>query len=538
MERQLYRKDRQHTQPQLAPRRLLIPNLNAPRLNSHTLFVKLLNIDLALISVLLFASILGSPSPDLSSAKVAAAQSVYLDTAAPTLTSTPTSTPTPTPTATSTPTSTPRPTTTPTRTPLPAPSGEYPPTVTPNAAAVPKPAPLVEFPQGTINIVLLGSDKRPKDGEWRTDTVIVASVNPNVPSVTMLSIPRDLWLYIPGWMFQRVNLADVHGASVNFPGGGPGLLKQTIQYNLGVHVDYYARVDFAGFMNIIDALGGIDVVADCPLVDVFPDDPITEDPTITGTISIQTPGVYHLDGKHALWYARSRYTSPGGDLDRSRRQHRVLRGLWNKATELDAVARLPQLWSQLSSSIETDLTWNDIVWLASLTPRLDNSHIRSGFIDGDALQPWTTPSGASVYLPNTERMLEQVQDTFNPPSNIAAQAPTQIEVWNGTPFTDWDVLATDRLQWAGFWVTSLRSADRLDYARSQIIDFSTTPKGSRLPSLLRLFQLTQADVVAQPDPNSPVPYRLIVGANYNPCVRPALPHRPTPTPTLTPTAPP
>jgi LCP family protein required for cell wall assembly len=399
---------------------------------------------------------------------------------------------------------------------------------------IPEAAPLVDFPQGTVNIVLLGSDKRPNDLEWRTDTVIVASVNPNVPSVTMLSIPRDLWLYIPGWMFQRINLADVHGASSGFPGGGPGLLKQTIQYNLGLHVDYYARVDFAGFMKIIDALGGIDVVADCPLQDVFPDDPITEDPTITGTISIQTPGVYHLDGKHALWYARSRYTSPGGDLDRSRRQHRVLRGLWNKATELNALARLPDLWNQLSTSIETDLSWNDIVWLASLAPRLDNSHIRSGFIDGDALQPWTTPSKASVYVPNIERMLEQVQETFNPPSNIAAQAPAQVEVWNGTPYANWDILATDRLQWAGYLVPAFRSADRQDYARTQIIDFTSTPKGSRLPALMRLFQVSQTDVVSQPDPNSPIPYRIIVGADYDPCVRPAMPHRPIPTPTPAP----
>jgi LCP family protein required for cell wall assembly len=393
---------------------------------------------------------------------------------------------------------------------------------------------LVEFPPGTVNIVLLGSDKRPDESGWRTDTLIVASVNPNIPSVTMLSIPRDLWVFIPGWGFQRINLADSHGASVGFPGGGPGSLKQTIQYNTGVHVDYYARVDFAGFMKIIDSLGGIDVVADCPLHDVFPDDPITEDPSITGTISIDTPGVYHLDGKHALWYARSRYTSPGGDLDRSRRQHRVLRGVWNRATEINMLARLPELWGELSASIETDLEWNEIVWLASLAPRLENARIRSGFIDGEALRPWTTPSGASVYVPYSEAMLTQVQETFTPPSNIAAQAPVQVEVWNGTPYLDWDVLATDRLIWAGYHVTALRTADRQDYSRTQIIDFTTVSKGSRLPALLRLFKANQADVVAQPDPNSPVPYRVIVGANYEPCTRPAMPRWPTPTPTLVP----
>lgn len=416
----------------------------------------------------------------------------------------------------------------------------YPDTVTPNASIVisdtpvPEAAPLVEFPQGTINIVLMGSDKRPDEGGWRTDVVMIASVNPNIPSVTFLSIPRDLYLYIPGWIFQRINVADAHGASTGFPGGGPGLVKQTIQYNLGVHVDYYARVDFAGFMKIVDALGGIDVVANCPLQDVFPDDPITEDPTITNTISIPVPGVYHLDGKHALWYARSRYTSPGGDLDRNHRQQRVLRGMWNKAKELNFLSRLPELWNEMSSSIQTDLQLDDIVWLASLAPKLDNAHIRGGFIDGAALQPWTTPSKASVYLPNAEKMLEQVQATFNPPSNIASQAPVSVEVWNGTSNPDWDILATDQLQWAGYIVPSFQTADRQDYARTQIVDFTTTPKGSRLPALMRLFNVDQADVISQPDPNSPAPFRVIVGANYNSCGRPSMPHRPTPTPTPAP----
>ncbi len=532
-----------------------IPELRA-------LLVELVDLGLALVAILLAAAILhvwleGSsltqlptaaahnhPQPTLPlvvSISPTMPEATATSTPAPTATST--WTPTPRPTRTRLPTSTPRPTETPTPTLTPlrlSPRGLYPPTVTPNATLVisdtpvPEPAPLIEFPPDTINIVLLGSDKRPNSAGWRTDTIIVASINPNTPSVTMLSIPRDLWVYIPGWTFQRINLADVHGASTDFPGGGPGLVKQTIQYNLGVHVDYYVRVDFAGFMTIIDTLGGIDVVADCPLEDVFPDDPITEDPTITGTISIETPGVYHLDGKHALWYARSRYTSPGGDLDRNRRQHRVLRGIWNKVTELNLVARLPELWRELASTIETDLKWDDILWLASLVPRLDSSHIRSGFIEGEALQPWTTPAKASVYVPNVEKLLEQVQETFNPPGNIAPQAPVQVQVWNGTSNPDWDILATDRLQWAGYIVPSFRTADRQDYARTQIIDFTTTRKGSRLSALMTLFQVSPADVIAQPDPNSPVPYRVIVGANYNPCVRPARPRWPTPTPTPAP----
>jgi anionic cell wall polymer biosynthesis LytR-Cps2A-Psr (LCP) family protein len=108
--------------------------------------------------------------------------------------------------------------------------------------SVPTPAPRVAAPPNAINIVLLGSDQRPYESNWRTDVVIIVSVNPDLPSVSMLSVPRDTWLFIPNWTYQRINLADTHGAAVNYPGGGPGLVKATIEYNFGIHVDYFARV--------------------------------------------------------------------------------------------------------------------------------------------------------------------------------------------------------------------------------------------------------------------------------------------------------
>jgi len=132
-------------------------------------------------------------------------------------------------------------------------------------------APLREFSDNTINIILLGSDKRPDRSGWRTDVMILVSVDPDVPSLTMLSLPRDLWVYIPNWQWTRINLADSHGEQTGFPGGGPGLLKQTIQYNLGIPVQYYARVDFSGYKSLIDSVGGVDVIADCQLYDIFPE---------------------------------------------------------------------------------------------------------------------------------------------------------------------------------------------------------------------------------------------------------------------------
>ncbi len=450
----------------------------------------------------------------------------------PTATATPTDTPTPsaTPTPTATPTDTPTPTNTPTAVPA---RGVYPATATPalpedlEMEAIPTPAPLVSVPTGVINIALLGSDKRPNESGWRTDVVIVVSVNPNIPTVTMWSIPRDTWLYIPNWTYNRINLADTHGEQVGYPGGGPGLVKATIEYNFGIHVDYFARVDFAGLMRIVDTLGGVEVLLDCPVEDGFPDDPITEDPSVVTQISYPEPGLYHVDGKHALWLSRSRKTT--SEFARSRRQHRVLLGIYNKAKQLGLIPRIPELWEELTATVQTDLSLDDMLWLAQIGLQLDPTRLRSGFIDGGMLTAWTTPSGANVLLPHTEEILAELEPLFNPYPYQAPQGFNLIEIWNGSGRRDWGILAADKLMLNGFQVTNIQGADTY-YEQSVIIDFTTTSKGSPLPLIQKLFNVWSERVVPQPDPNSPVPFRLIVGADYQPCVPPRGPVWPTPVP--------
>jgi LCP family protein required for cell wall assembly len=461
-----------------------------------------------------------------------------------TITPTPTSTgtPTPTDTPTATPTNTPTKTPTPTETTTPVPMrGAYPPTATPalpeelELEAIPTPVSLVKVPTGTINMVLLGSDQRPHETSWRTDVVIVVSINPNLPTVTMWSIPRDTWLYVPNWTYQRVNLADTHGAAVGYPGGGPGLIKATIEYNFGIHVDYFARVDFAGLMRIVDTLGGVDVLLNCPVEDGFPDDPITEDPSVVTQISYPEPGLYHVDGKHALWLARSRKTT--SEFARSRRQHLILKGIWSKANQLGLVTRLPELWEELTATVETDMSLDDVVWLASIGLQLDPTRIQSGFIDGGHLTAWTTPRGANVLLPHTEEILADLEPLFNPYPYQAPQGFNQVEVWNGSGRRDWGTLAADKLLLNGFQVSNIQGADQY-YDQSFIVDFTASAKGSPLPLMQRLFNVPNANVISQPDPNSPFPYRLIVGGSYQPCVRPrpaVWPTREPAPPTETPT---
>ncbi len=471
----------------------------------------------------------------------------------PTETLTPSSTPTPTETFTPSPTPTDTPTPRPplsgvaeTVTPLPTPE-----VITEATTLVPTPAPIVDLPRDTINVVVLGSDRRPGDSSWRDDTIILISVRQNPTFVTLLSIPRDLWVYVPNWQYNRINVVDSHGERNGFPGGGAGLVKQTIQHNLGIEVQYFVRIDFNAFRAIIDTLGmvregddkpTVRVLADCPLTDIFPDVPegqtdvISGDAlstTITGTLEI-VPGYNTLDSKHALWYARSRLST--NDFDRSRRILNLGLALLQAARENGTLGKAPELWNHLLASIQTDLTLNDVLWLAGIAGELDPSAIKLRQIDTVVTEGFVAENGAQVLHINPEVLALVLAEAFEPPpANVASQASAAVEVWNASGFPDWDDLAIDRLLRYNFEVVGSPDSDVDLRADTMIVDYTTTSKGSRVSQLARLFQVPVGNIVSQPDANSPVAYRLIVGASYDPCRKPPPPVEVTPTPTPSPT---
>jgi LCP family protein required for cell wall assembly len=377
--------------------------------------------------------------------------------------------------------------------------------------SIPTPVPVAEMAPGTINIVVLGSDRRPDWDEWHTDVVQVVSIQPSVPAVTVLSIPRDLYVYIPGFWMSRVNFADMYGEVYGYEGGGPALVQQTLLYNLGIPVDRYVRTDFDGLIGIVDGLSGIDVPVHCRLEDhwFYPDEN-GEYP-----IKVLEPGVHHLDGETALWYARSRLTS--SVFARERRQQQVLEAIWRKSRSLDLLPRIPQLWDPLRSMVVTDMTLGDVLTLAEVAFRLEGQNVRFRNIGGHHVIPWTTPKGGAVFLPNWEEVVPVVSEALGPmPEGRLWRALQRIEVWNGTPNTDWDQLAADRLLREGF-SASTGQPDRRDYSQTQLIDFTGMTKGSGVPYLQSMFNISPENVVSAPDPNAGVQYRLIVGADYQTC---------------------
>ena len=416
---------------------------------------------------------------------------------------------------------------TPVLTPVPVPS----PTLSPVALVVPEPFP-IPGPQGTvpsttlpiptpvqpvpvtsdaINIVVLGSDQRPDWSEWHTDVVQVVSIQRDGGAVSIISIPRDLYLYIPGFWMSRINFADFYGEAYDYEGGGPALVRDTLLYNLGIRADHYVRTNFDGLIGIVDTMGGVDVPVHCYLSDYWP----YPDENGEYPILAMEPGVHHMDGETALWYARSRKTT--SVFSRERRQQQVLQALWYQGRDAGMLSQTPALWKQGQDMVETDLTLTDILDLARIGLTLEEENVRFYNIGADLLTPWTTPYGGAVFLPRWEEIEPILAEAMAPiPEARLYRTYMPVEVWNGTPSQDWDLLAVDRLVRAGF-PALVGEPDRRDYAETQLIVFSEQIKGTGAGYLQQEFGIADGQVVHQPGGSSAFGFRLIIGADYQTC---------------------
>jgi LCP family protein required for cell wall assembly len=395
----------------------------------------------------------------------------------------------------------------------------------PTAAAPPIPQAPGEAPQPlpeltnnqTINFLLIGSDKRP-GGSFRTDTMVVVIVWPAEGQVSMISIPRDLWIYIPSVGMQRINTAYQSGELYGYSGGGPGLLRDTIAYNLGIRIDHTAMVEFDGFRRIIDTLGGVDVPVACPYTDWHLIDP-SYDPYNENNWSLYTvqPGIIHMDGDLALWYARSRLKS--NDFDRGRRQQEVLRAIFAQALRTDSLARIPQLYNDFSSSINTDLGLGDMLKLALYAPKLSNANIRSYYVRPPYVSDWVTPAGAQVLLPNQASLQALLTEATTLSSTASQRETVSVEVQNGTTVDGMDGLAANRLNYAGY-STHISPADRRDYGSSVLVDSTVSQDPGARSALLNVLGLGSASILSAPDSSGGAQYRVVLGYDYRSCFQP------------------
>lgn len=259
--------------------------------------------------------------------------------------------------------------------------------------------------QSRTNVLILGLDRRPDQGYVvRSDTVMLLTACPANSSVGLLSIPRDLYVEIPGRGEHRINAAHFFG-EMEGETGGPALAMATVEQNFNVPVHHYVRLDFDGFRAIVDALGGIDIVVEEAIVDeAYP----TED---YGTIRIEIPaGPQHLDGETALRYARSRHGS--SDFDRAERQQKVLRALVHRLLLPKVWPRLPAAWRTVMDNVDTDLTARGLVSLGLTLFRAGPDGIEHRVIDREMTRSWRTSSGGAVLLPRWELIHPMVAEMF------------------------------------------------------------------------------------------------------------------------------
>lgn len=272
-----------------------------------------------------------------------------------------------------------------------------PPRIYPASTQIPYPMGMLPQPKDQINILLLGSDIRPDTVSYRTDTIILLTINKDMGTISLTSIPRDLYVYIPGWTVRRINTA------MNY--GGYETLAMTLAYNFGVYPDHYLMVNFSNFVKIINSLGGIDV----QVAKNFSDQRAGY-----GWYQVKQ-GTTHMDGDTALWYVRSRHTT--NDIDRLRRAQEVIQAIGYRMLSFDVLKRAPALYEIYKDTVYTDLEVENISKLlpaANILTKTQN--IRRYVIGYELAYDWTNPvTGAMVLIPDRYGIREMMREVLNSP---------------------------------------------------------------------------------------------------------------------------
>lgn len=282
------------------------------------------------------------------------------------------------------------PTSTPTPTPTPVPDAAKP--EGPGRGADP-----IIQPDDQINIMILGSDQHSNSAGFRTDVMMLVTINKKEGTVSVTSFPRDLYVYIPGWTNQRLNTA--------FPLGGFKTLRKTLDHNFGFKPDYYVLVYLWSFKRIVNDLGGITIHVPSTLCD---------NKWVDGSRHCIGAGRQHIYGQEALWYVRSRQTT--SDFDRNKRQQQVVEAVMDRMFALNTISKIPQMYRTYQNSVTTNIPLKTVVSLIPTAAKLkDKSRINQYFIDRSAVQSWVTPGGGQVLLPRYRQIRNILKDALNSP---------------------------------------------------------------------------------------------------------------------------
>jgi len=290
-----------------------------------------------------------------------------------------------------------------------------------------------------------------------TDSMMVVSYDPPSGSLSMLSIPRDLWVDIPGHGQGRINEA--------FEDGGAPLAMLTVQQNLGIPVNYYALVSYAAFRELIDDVGGVTVNVPHDLDDpTFPaDDEIHFEP-----LHLKA-GIQHMDGREALRFARERHADPLGDIGRAQNQQQVLLALKDRLLRPANVWKAGLILRDVRSMIRTNFPLDQAAGLGLKVLRTGTGNLRRDVLryDNQTVHGTVTASGADVLVLNRQAAATVIASMFGPAvSGFTAGATIRVDNGNGYPLagTSYSKIL------AGMGAKTLEpgDADRKDYPGARV----------------------------------------------------------------------
>ena len=252
-----------------------------------------------------------------------------------------------------------------------------------------------------VNVLLLGLDLRDEeefDEAPRSDTMILLSMDPLNNTAAAIAIPRDLWVPIPGFSNQKINVAYRFGELYDIPGGGPALAAKTVESLLGVPIDFYAQIDFQAFVDFINHIEGLKFTFDKPT---------TLDRRGKWNTVTLDPGTYTLDGEYVLAYARDRH-SEGDDFDRSSRQMEVILKIRDRILEFNMLPTLvknsPAIYNDLSTGIRTNMNLNQVIQLAWKAREIPRENIQMVVIGPEHVTLEKSPDGLDILRPIPDKI--------------------------------------------------------------------------------------------------------------------------------------
>jgi LCP family protein required for cell wall assembly len=357
--------------------------------------------------------------------------------------------------------------------------------------------------------------------------MIVFTIDPLTKTAGFMSVPRDMWVNIPGFGYSRINTAYSSGEGAKLPGGGPELARKTVEQFLGVPIQYYAQVDFNTFVEFIDLIGGIDI---------YSDEKLRLDQIGSGKdkVIITCCGMRHLRGEVALAYARYR-KGDDGDIGRARRQQKVILAIRDKVFSPEyfpvVLGKAQQFYEQFSAGIRTNMSFDTALQLGILAKDIPLESIKQGIINYDmVLLEDTTLGGerASVMKPLPDKIRElrdQIFTSGGALSPLAAQNDltammqadgARVRVLNGSLAGGLEQVTGQFLASQGVQVTEAGPAE----GTNSTIIVLYSPKLYTLKYFQSLFGITSSSqIIFRPDPTSTVDVEVRLGndwANNNP----------------------